>query len=60
MTLIMMYENLGILYEGLEEYEKAEEFAINAVQLAEQLEHPDLEAYQEALERIRQKRKGAA
>ncbi|MCP4405442.1 MAG: hypothetical protein GY801_50090 [bacterium] len=56
----MMYGNLGILYEGLEEYEKAEEFAINAVQLAEQVGHPQLEAYRKVLERIRQERNGTA
>lgn len=50
--------NIGLLYKDQGELAKAELYISRAVELLEQLEHPMLEEYREALEDVRAKLRG--
>ena len=50
--------NIGLTYEDQGDLAKAEQYISRVVQLAEEIGHPSLEEYREALEDIRAELRG--
>ncbi|MCW5204406.1 hypothetical protein VU02_00490, partial [Desulfobulbus sp. N2] len=50
--------NIGTLYDRMGDLAKAEEYISRAVQIAEDIGHPELGTYRQGLEQVRGKRWG--